>query len=273
MPDKDSVSAEISRVLGRPPRPTSRGGTVTRPFLDDVADALGVDSSGLDKVQLTRRLVEAVGEPWDEHCASAHTPSGGGGNITLAALQRLLRGIRRRVDLDSVSTEEPLPGDAVSAWQAEYAAVNNDLEIEGHLDVHSLEDARWRVFSAIVQRRGQGHFRARLVEAYGGRCAISGCDAEAALEAAHVVPYLGARTNVTSNGLLLRADLHTLFDLGLVGVHCLTRTVVVSAQLQNTVYGSLHGASIREPTEERDRLTEAVLLWRAEHIGPLTALG
>jgi hypothetical protein len=271
--DKESVSDEISRLLGRPSWPTSRGGTITRPFLDDIAGALGVDSSDVDKVQLTRRLVEAVGETWDEDCASAHTRSGGGGNITLTALQRILRGVRARVEADRLPFSEPITNDASSVWHAEYATVQDELEIEGHLDVHSLEDARWRAFSAIVQRRGQAQFRARLVEAYAGRCAISGCDAEAALEAAHVVPYLGARTNVTSNGILLRADLHTLFDLGLIGVHCLTRTVVVSAQLEDTDYGRFHGTALLEPEDARHQLTEAVLLWRAEHIGPLTALG
>jgi hypothetical protein len=271
--DKETVCAEISRLLDRPVRPTSRGGTITRPFLDDVADALGIDASGVDKVQLTRKLVEAVGETWDDQCASAHTPSGGGGNITLTALQRILRGVRARRGADPESLDEPVRPDSVSLWLAEYDAVQEELEIEGHLDVRSLDDARWRVFSSIVQRRGQALFRARLLEAYDGRCAISGTDAEAALEAAHVVPYLGPRTNVTSNGLLLRADIHTLFDLGLIGVHCLTRTVVISSELESTVYGSLHGSTLREPLATRDCLTEAVLLWRAEHIGPLTALG
>ncbi|WP_336979879.1 HNH endonuclease signature motif containing protein [Altererythrobacter fulvus] len=54
--------------------------------------------------------------------------------------------------------------------------------------------------------------------AYEGRCAISGCDVREVLEAAHIMPYLGEETNDVRNGLLLRADLHTLFDLGLLKI-------------------------------------------------------
>ena len=50
------------------------------------------------------------------------------------------------------------------------------------------------------------------MDAYGGRCAITGYDVEEALQAAHIVPYLGPQSNTVNNGLLLRADVHNLFD-------------------------------------------------------------
>ena len=68
-------------------------------------------------------------------------------------------------------------------------------------DYESLGDARDRVVASVVRRRGQPEFRSALLEAYGGRCAISGCDAEAALEACHIRPYMGPHTNALSNGL------------------------------------------------------------------------
>ena len=52
-------------------------------------------------------------------------------------------------------------------------------------------DARLRVYRQIVARRGQAGFRAALLEAYQGRCAITGFDAPAALEGAHLRPYRG----------------------------------------------------------------------------------
>ena len=79
-------------------------------------------------------------------------------------------------------------------------------------------DGRERAIGAIVRRRGQPAFRRALLEAYHERCAVTGCDAPEALEAAHVVPYRGVATNHPANGLLLRADLHALFDLGLIAV-------------------------------------------------------
>src|SRR5205823_2979542 len=91
--------------------------------------------------------------------------------------------------------------------------ISNVLEKPIVFDPISIEDGRRRIQAS---RQGQFAFRAALIEAYGGRCAMTGCDILEVLEAAHIVPYRGPSTNAVSNGLLLRADIHTLFDLGLI---------------------------------------------------------
>ncbi len=65
------------------------------------------------------------------------------------------------------------------------------------------------------------------------------------LEAAHITPYLGPETNYVTNGLLLRADLHTLFDTGLLAVDPDTRQVLVAAVVKDPVYRVLHGKPLR----------------------------
>ena len=60
----------------------------------------------------------------------------------------------------------------------------------------------------------QEAFRQALLRAYEGRCAITGCDVEPALEAAHVADWRSE--NDAGAGILLRADLHRLFDDGLL---------------------------------------------------------
>lgn len=71
----------------------------------------------------------------------------------------------------------------------------------------------------VAERRGQEPFRKALLNAYDGRCAVTGCDAvDAPLEAAHISPYRGPQSNHVTNGLLLRAHIHTLFDVDLVCV-------------------------------------------------------
>jgi predicted restriction endonuclease len=90
--------------------------------------------------------------------------------------------------------------------------------LEWEFNPADLEDARERVAGEISKRRGQPAFRRKLLKIYGNRCAITGCNAVEVLEACHIVPYLGPKTNHPSNGLVLRADLHTLFDLGLVTI-------------------------------------------------------
>jgi putative restriction endonuclease len=67
-------------------------------------------------------------------------------------------------------------------------------------------------------RLGQGAFRVLVTEAYGRRCAITGERTLPVLEAAHIKPYSEEGPHQVSNGLLLRSDLHTLFDRGYVTV-------------------------------------------------------
>ena len=70
----------------------------------------------------------------------------------------------------------------------------------------------------VAPRFGQASFRALVTEAYDKRCAITGENTLAVLETAHIVPYGKQGTHEVRNGLLLRADFHRLFDVGLVSV-------------------------------------------------------
>ena len=126
-------------------------------------------------------------------------------------------------------------------------------------------DARLRVYRQIVARRGQAGFRAALLEAYRGRCAITGFDAAAALEGAHLRPYRGPESNAVTNGLLLRADIHTLFDLGLLAPDPVTRTIVVSKLLAGTQYAALSRSQLADPAEAWQRPNQEALkiIWRA----------
>lgn len=63
-------------------------------------------------------------------------------------------------------------------------------------------------------RLGQGTFRILVTEAYNRRCAITGERTLPVLEAAHIKPVSRTGSNRTSNGLLVRSDMHKLFDLG-----------------------------------------------------------
>ena len=66
-------------------------------------------------------------------------------------------------------------------------------------------------------RIGQGAFRILVTDAYSRRCAISGEKTLPVLEAAHIKPF-SFGINTTNNGLLLRSDLHKLFDSGYITV-------------------------------------------------------
>lgn len=128
-------------------------------------------------------------------------------------------------------------------------------------------DSRERTVAQIVRRRGQPEFRRKLLAAYGNRCAITGCDAVEALEASHISPYMGEETNRIVNGLLLRADIHTLFDMGLLAVQETTMKILIAPRMGRTTYQDLAGMDLRLPDNLEDRPSVAALRLHREWAG------
>ena len=95
---------------------------------------------------------------------------------------------------------------------------SNKLKEEGVFDYTSIEDARLKISRSIIIRQGQHNFRSDLLSIYQNKCAITGCDYPHVLEACHIYPYMGPKTNSKDNGILLRSDIHTLFDLGKISI-------------------------------------------------------
>lgn len=120
-------------------------------------------------------------------------------------------------------------------------------------------DARRRILTTIVQRDGQSQFRDELLNAYSGACAVTGCTLKSLLEAAHIMPYRGDHTNSVENGLLLRADVHKLFDLHMFRIDPQARTLHLCDELKASEYRNLEGIQLREPREPRMRPSKEVL--------------
>lgn len=120
-------------------------------------------------------------------------------------------------------------------------------------------DNKKRTLASIVQRRGQAKFRRELRRIYNNECAITGCNAFEALEAAHIRSYNGSDTNHPTNGLLLRADIHTLFDLHLVTVDTSDMSILLAPQLRETSYKSLMGKLLRTPQNTEDSPSKEAL--------------
>jgi hypothetical protein len=141
--------------------------------------------------------------------------------------------------------------DPIDKNSDELAAERLKIESEGYFDAENLEDARRRISASIVQRQGQAEFRHKLLNSYGGRCPITDCDVESALEAAHIIPYQGIETNHPTNGLPLRADIHTLFDLHLLSIRPDTYDVVIAPELIDTCYKDLAGRKLTLPQDQQ----------------------
>jgi putative restriction endonuclease len=106
----------------------------------------------------------------------------------------------------------------------------------------------------ILPRLGQGLFRILVTDAYERRCAITGERTMPVLDAAHIMPYTVVQRHEISNGLLMRSDLHRLFDGGYLTIDPADHRVVVSKRIKEEFnngkeYYGLEGARIREPIE------------------------
>jgi len=132
---------------------------------------------------------------------------------------------------------------------AEIGETSLVAEQAGEFDPDTAEDAREKTMRAIAVRRGQPRFREQLLIAYGGRCAVTGYDVPDALEAGHIMPYKGADWNHVSNGLLLRADIHVLFDLGLIAIDPESLCVRIAEALNKTSYEDLKDRHITIPAD------------------------
>lgn len=95
------------------------------------------------------------------------------------------------------------------------------LEIPATNNTEGLHDPRkapkYEV-SRRLSRPDQARFRAELMSIYGVQCAISGCTVVEVLEACHIKSHEAGGPSTSSNGVILRRDLHRLFDLGLIAL-------------------------------------------------------
>lgn len=136
-----------------------------------------------------------------------------------------------------------------------------------------IEDCAPRYGSDYVTRGrlGQGAFRILVTEAYQRRCAITGERTLPVLEASHIQPFAADGPNRVSNGILLRSDLHILFDRGYVTIRP-DRSIEVSKSIREEFengkeYYAFHGASLRSIPHVREEQPDTEFLqWHNEKV-------
>ncbi len=108
------------------------------------------------------------------------------------------------------------------------------------------EPSEKRVLREILARRGQPKFRNGLIEAYDGSCCITGCKVVELLEAAHINPHSNGGDYSLTNGVLLRSDIHTLFDQNLLAIDEYNR-IRLSKILMDSEYKKYNMEQIQMP--------------------------
>lgn len=123
----------------------------------------------------------------------------------------------------------------------------------------------------VKPRLGQGAFRVLVTETYHRRCAISGEKTLPVLEAAHIKPYAEHGPHLIQNGLLLRSDLHILFDQGYVTVtpdsHILISKRIRQEFENGKDYYALDGKELKVlPERPQDRPSVDFLSWHNQNL-------
>lgn len=83
--------------------------------------------------------------------------------------------------------------------------------ISAQSEIEISADTRRLVNGLRVAREGAAQFRREALDR-DGQCLVTGTRNRATLQAAHISPYRGSHTNLLTNSLTLRADIHILFD-------------------------------------------------------------
>jgi putative restriction endonuclease len=129
--------------------------------------------------------------------------------------------------------------------------------------------ARYGEPHLIRPRLGQGAFRVLVTDIYRRRCAITQERTLPALEAAHIRPYGDGGEHEPWNGLLLRRDIHSLFDAGYVTVTPALKFEVsprIKAEFENgRHYYALHGQTISAPEQISQHPAAATLTWHNDY--------
>ena len=124
----------------------------------------------------------------------------------------------------------------------------------GTATIAAVEGPRYGDPIPVRPRLGQGGFRVVVTDAYERRCAITKERTLPVLEAAHIKPYSEGGIHDLPNGLLLRSDLHRLFDLGYMTIDPDARRLLVSRRIREEFqngreYYALHGRELAAPVD------------------------
>jgi putative restriction endonuclease len=156
-----------------------------------------------------------------------------------------------------------------SLWLAANDALRTHVSVPAEPAViDGQEQPRYAEPTLYRPRLGQGTFRIVVTDAYERRCAVTSERVLPVLEAAHIHPYATGGAHRIENGLLLRSDLHTLFDRGYVTVTPDLR-FEVSRRLREDFengrdYYALHGGAVRPPALAANRPSGELLRWHNE---------
>jgi HNH endonuclease len=189
-------------------------------------------------------------QDWEAEPAdfSRNIVRGAGYDVTLGEGRRIWEACLERIRLHRV----PIAAEETAQWAA------------------LVDGPRYGTERLVRPRLGQGTFRVAVTQAYRGACAVSGEHSLPVLDVAHIQGYAEGGPHDVRNGLLLRADIHRLFDRGYVTVtpdHRFEVSRRLREEFENgKTYYALQGRMIQLPQCAGDHPDPALLRWHNEKV-------
>jgi len=235
IPTKNQIIEDISDLLGLKPVETTVGSSIPSVFFSDVASAMGLPIiSGMP--EMAKRIIENSGLTWDANeFSSLNAPSGGGGTVTAKGLLQMKNAVLIWLGHDS----EVVP------------VIQDDWEPAA--DWREKRESLPREIKESIARPGAAEFRAAVLSEYENICAISGYSATQAIDVAHIVPYYGEESDNIENAIPLRADLHKLYDKGLLIIDFDNSTKKYKVKVHDFIaadYSHIQDSELRIPEEK-----------------------
>lgn len=165
----------------------------------------------------------------------------------------------------------PMPSREVNGIKQYYSLfdeIKKANEIYGDYLVFSFEPLdETKVDKDIVERKKRSSatkFKKMILEAYDRTCAVTGETTEAVLEACHIQNFINEESDNYQNGILLRIDIHRLFDKGLIQIND-DYTVSVSSKVLSDYYQQFNGTKLILPRNIKWAPSKIVLRYRNEN--------
>ena len=232
---KSQTMREISLLLGLPEISPTKGSSVPSVFFNSVAGEMGIPVvNGMPR--MARKIIEAAHLPWRDNFSSEIAPSGGGGTVTALGLMQ----VKNAVLVWQGKAPEPLPEELVfEDWHPDlrWEEIRADLP---------------REYREFIERPGARDFRNLVLNEYDSKCVVSGTTALETIDVAHIVPYYGEQSDEIQNAIPLRADLHRLFDRGLLRIIYEPSIRDFIVQIHENVskdYSGYHGTKLFIPVD------------------------
>lgn len=226
--------------------------------------ANGADSKDQLKQLLSRHMSESVTDATKIGCAILNETFVFSNGFSFPALHKPL-GPVKKYDENSADGQLLLEN-------TRYALQSSaGFKLELGPAIENLLEPAYGTPLLVAPRLGQAAFRAVVLDAYGCRCCITRERTLPVLEAAHIRRYSSSGDHSLANGLLLRSDLHRLFDGGYIGVDPRHNTLIVSSRIREEFengrdYYAWQGKPLHFPTSIADQPSRENLQYHAENI-------